>query len=114
MTVAGPGQGMMVLPVKMKVVAGAVGNDEHVLAKNQWRWRKCAQQASTRDEKMPVTVRVTVSVDDDGNATKAVAIGAPSKETATCLEEALRAPNYVPNETKAHAFTIALTLGERP
>lgn len=114
MTVAGPGQGMMVLPVKMTIVSGAVGNDEHVLAKNQWRWRTCARQAMAREEKLPVTVRVTIAIDDEGNATKAVATGAPSKETATCLEDALRAPNYVPSETKAHALTVALTLGEKP
>ena len=115
MTVAGPGQGMMVLPVRAEVLPGAAPGVDAVVAKNKWRARACQTQASQRDEKPESTVRVAVTVDATGKATKAVATGATSKETATCLEDALRAPTYpLTEEGKPHAVTAVLTFGGKP
>jgi hypothetical protein len=114
MTVAGPGQGMMVLPMRVEVLPGAAAGADAVVAKNKWRVRKCEEAALRRDEKPESTTRVTVTVDDDGKATKAVATGATSKETATCFEEALRAPTYPVGEPKTHVLTVVVTFGGKP
>lgn len=99
--------------ISTTVAVGDVVGSDAIVAKNQWRFRACANRAAREDPESGGTVKVEVKVGADGHTTRATGSGGTPSALASCIAGAFYSMHFDELDHDGGAFvaTVVVTSG---